>query len=260
MNDEILYTWHERPAGTVAEIRLNRPAKGNALTFGMLERLAEIARDLSQDRTVGVVVLRGEGKFFCTGGDITAWGALSPAEMHDRWILRGIEVLQAIAAMPQPVIAAINGDAFGGGLELALCADLRLAGQAAQFGTPEVKIGMIAGWGGVRRLAEMVGVTRARQLTLLGEPITALEALDWGLITAVGANPAECGAQLDRWIDRLLANGATAMMLTKGLLAGVHQDLRREHAAAAAQAIGTPDCVEGVRAFREKRPPVLRRN
>ena len=259
MYQEILYSRHERSGGVFAEIRLNRPAKGNAITFGMLESLADIARELAGDPTVGVVVLRGEGKFFCTGGDIAEWSALSPAGMHDRWILRGLEVLQAIASLPQPVIAAINGHALGGGLELAMHADLRLAEQSALFGTPEVKLGMVAGWGGVRRLAETVGVSRAQHLTLLGDPVTAQQAHEWGLITAVAKGPAEFDALLEQWIARLLANSGTAMTLTKGLLAGGHQDFRNEHADAAAHAIGTPDCAEGVKAFLEKRPPVFRR-
>jgi enoyl-CoA hydratase/carnithine racemase len=117
---------------------------------------------------------------------------------------------------------------------------------------------MIAGWMGVRRLAEIVGVARARHLTLLGAPITAEQALNWGLITALAEDAADLEQQLGAWLERLCNNGPVAMALTKGILATLHQDLRDHHAGAVAQAAGTEDCKEGVRAFGEKRKPVYR--
>jgi enoyl-CoA hydratase len=257
MEDEILFSRHERNGAAYAEIRLNRPAKGNALTLAMLDRLAELANALSKDRDVRAVVIRGAGRFFCTGGDIQAWGPLSPHEMGTNWIPRGIAVFQAIANLPQPVIAAMSGPALGGGLELALAADLRLALTTVKLGTPEVTLGMIAGWSGVRRLAETIGVSRARHLTLLGTPISATQALEWGLITGIAETPELFETTLQTWVDRLLANGPIALSLTKGLLQDSHADVGRHHAAAAAQAAASEDCAEGVRAFREKRSPVF---
>ncbi len=258
MDDEILFTRHERKGAQYAEILLNRPAKGNAITFAMLGRLEQVARELATDRQVGAVVIRGAGRFFCTGGDIREWSALSPEKMGRDWILRGIEVLQKITALPQPVVAALNGSALGGGLELALACDLRLAVTTAKLGMPEVNLGMIAGWTGVRRLAETIGVSRARHVTLLGTPITAQLALDWGLVTEVADTPEAMQAKLEGWLDRLLANAPISMALTKGLLAGIHAEVGQAHASAAAQAAGTADCAEGVRAFLEKRPPTFR--
>ena len=257
MENEIILSRHERNGSAYAEILLNRPAKGNALTLAMLDRLEEIVSQLAKDREIRVVVIRGAGRFFCTGGDIGEWGALSPQKMAADWILRGISVFQAIASLPQPVIAALQGHTLGGGLELALAADLRLAIQTAKFGNPEVTLGMIAGWAGVRRLAETIGVGRARHLTLLGSTISAQRALDWGLITELAETPEAFEVALHVWIDRLLANGPIAMSLTKGLLSGMHADFRHHHAAAAAQAAATEDCAEGVRAFTEKRSPVF---
>jgi len=254
MNDLFL-SRRERPGGVYAEIVLNRPAKGNALTAPMLEELAAIVAQLAEDRGVRAVVIRGAGRFFCTGGDIGAWGALTPRQMADEWILRGIAVLEALSALPQPVIAAVHGHAIGGGLELAMAADLRLGLVGANFGTPEVCIGMISGWGGVRKLTEMVGLARAQHLTVLGSPISAEEALRWGLITELAATPEAFASSLENWIDRLLANAPLAVTLTKKLLADSRVDARHAHAEAAAKAAATADCAEGVRAFLAKRPP-----
>jgi enoyl-CoA hydratase/carnithine racemase len=174
------------------------------------------------------------------------------------WILPGISIFERLAALRQPVIAAISGHALGGGLELALTADLRVAIKSARFGSPEVTLGMISGWMGIRRLAEIIGVARARHLTLLGAPITADVALNWGLITALAEDADDLERQLNDWLERLSANGPTAMELTKGILATMHADLRQHHASAAAQALSTDDCKEGVNAFREKRKPIYR--
>ena len=248
-------TRHER----WLEIVLNRPEKGNALTMPMLDAIGGAADAAARDRALRAVVLRGAGdRFFCTGGDIEAWGELSPLDMGRAWILNGIDVFERLASLPVPVIAAINGHALGGGLELALAADLRLAVATAKLGTPEVGLGMIPGWGGVGRLAEVIGPARAAHLTLLGTPITAAQALDWGLATEVSANHEALRRQCDAWVERLCGNGPVAMALVKGLLAASRRDQRPHYAAAAAQAAATEDCREGVRAFIEKRSPMFR--
>jgi enoyl-CoA hydratase len=258
MESEIVFSRSEQGAAIYGEIILNRPEKGNALTMQMLERLDSVISEIESDRELKAVVIRGLGRFFCTGGDIDSWGSLSPNDMGRDWILYGIEVFQRLAALPQPVIAAVSGHALGGGLELALAADLRIAVQSAKFGSPEVALGMISGWMGIRRLAENIGVARARHLMLLGSPITSAQALEWGLITALAEDADDLERQLTGWLERLCANAPGAMALTKGILASMHADLRHHHASAAAQALSTEDCAEGVRAFREKRKPVFR--
>lgn len=258
MTQEVLFERRQKDGVGWAEITLNRPDKGNALTMPMIERLDRIADELRNDRETRAIVLRGRGRFFCTGGDIEAWGGLTPHDMGREWILRGAEVLERIARLPQPIIAAITGHTFGGGLELAMAADLRIAVKQAKLGNPEVTLGMIPGWMGTRRLAEMIGPARARHLVLLGSPISAAQAADWGLVTGLAEDATHLETQLSAWLDRLLANGPSAMALIKGLLATMHQDLREHHASAVAQAAGTEDCKEGVRAFAEKRQPVFR--
>ena len=257
MAPEIILTRKEKDGRSWAELTLNRPLKGNALTQAMLDDIEAAAITVAADPSLRALVLRGNGKFFCTGGDIEAWSSLSPDAMAQRWILRGIAVLERVAALPQPVIAVIGGHALGGGLELALAADLRIAVQSARLGTPEVGLGMIAGWGGVRKLAETIGVARARHLTLVGAAIDARQALDWGLVTSLAEDAAALESQLEALLDRLLANAPIAMRETKTILATLHLDLRQQHAAAVAKVAATADCHEGVRAFREKRPPVF---
>src|SRR5579875_1584720 len=258
MESEIVFERKQQFDAAFAEIILNRPDKGNAVTMRMLDQLERILSEIKADRDIRAVVIRGRGRFFCTGGDIEAWGALSPLEMGREWILRGIEVLERLAALPQPVIAAITGHTLGGGLELALASDLRIAVKSAKFGSPEVTLGMISGWMGIRRLADMVGVSRARHLALLGTPITADVALNWGLITTLADDSNDLDRQVNGWLERVCANAPAAMALTKGILATAHADLRQHYASAAAEALSTEDCQEGVRAFREKRKPVFR--
>ena len=258
MEANILYQEKSRSEGEWAEITLNRPQKGNALTLPMLDEIEGHAQRLKSARHIRALVLRGNGRFFCTGGDIEAWGTLTPNQMANEWILRGIRVFEMIAALPQPVIAAISGHALGGGLELALMADLRVGVKAARLGTPEVGLGMVAGWSGVRRLSEIAGVARSRELTLLGTPISAEKACDWGLLNALVEDRDAMDAQIGTWLGQLLSNAPVAMALTKDLLATAHADLSRHHAAAAALARATEDCNEGIAAFRAKRKPAFR--
>lgn len=252
---EVLLERQEQNGTAWAEIALNRPEKGNALNLPMLRQLDGYVRELEADRSVRAVILRGRGKFFCTGGDIEAWGALTPLEMAREWILPGIDVFSRIAALPQPVIAVLSGHTLGGGLELALAADLRIAVSTAKIGTPEVTLGMISGWMGVSRLAETIGLARARHLLLLGTPITAEQALQWGLITALAADADDLESQTSAWRDRLCQNGPTALGLVKGILNSLHADLRQHHASAVAEAAGAADCRQRVQAFRERRKP-----
>ena len=115
------------------------------------------------------------------------------------------------------MIAAVSGHAPGGGLELALAADLRIVVKSAKFGSPEVTLGMIAGWMGIRRLAQTIGAPRARHITLIGAPITATQALDWGLITALAEDASDLDRQLSAWVEKISENGPGAMALTKGI-------------------------------------------
>ena len=254
----IQYERIEKDGHAWAEITLNRPDKGNALNMSMLLQLDAAIAEIEAGRDLRAVVLRARGRFFCTGGDIEAWSAMPPHEMARDWILPGIAVLERLAALPQPVIAAITGHALGGGLELAMAADLRIAVRTAKLGTPEVTLGMLPGWMGVTRLAEMIGIARAKHMTLLGSPVTAAQALEWGLVTAVAEDEADLQLQVDAWREKLCSNGPLAIAAVKGLFAAQLVDDRHAHASGVALLKGTEDCSEGVRAFIEKRKPVYR--
>ena len=169
--------------GSIATVTLARPAKLNSLTPAMLDELEVCARELDADTDVRVVVLTGSGdKAFCVGADINEWAALAPLDMWRRWVRRGHQVFDQWARLRQPVIAAINGHAFGGGLELAITADIRIAAEGAQFALPEASIATCPGWSGTQRLVQLIGASRVKYLALSGQRLGAADALAQGLV------------------------------------------------------------------------------
>jgi len=172
--------------GEMALVTLARPEKLNALTPAMLDELEAAARRVEADAAVRVVVLTGSGeRAFCVGADINAWAALQPLDMWRHWVRRGHQVFDQWARLRQPVIVAVNGHAFGGGLELAITGDIRLAAASAQFALPEASIGTCPGWSGTQRLVQLVGASRAKYLALGGRRTPAAEALACGLVHEV---------------------------------------------------------------------------
>jgi enoyl-CoA hydratase/carnithine racemase len=202
-------------------------------------------------------VLTGAGeKAFCVGADINEWAALQPLDMWRRWIRRGHQVFDQWARLRQPVIAAINGHAFGGGLELAITADIRIAADHAQFALPEVSIGTCPGWSGSQRLVSLVGASHAKYLALSGARVEAADARTSGLVHEV-----EPAGRLTERAMRLAADMAgkapVSLQLTKQLInaaSGEDAAVTLESMASALAAT-TEDGAEGVRSFREKRPP-----
>jgi enoyl-CoA hydratase/carnithine racemase len=245
--------------GYIAVVTLARPAKLNALTPGMLDELEGIARSLESDEDVRVVVLTGAGdKAFCVGADINEWAALKPLDMWRRWIRRGHRVFDQWARLRQPVIAAINGHAFGGGLELAITADIRIAADHAQFALPEVSIGTCPGWSGSQRLVSLVGPSHAKYLALSGARVAAADACTRGLVHEV--EPAgRLTERALRLAAEMAAKAPVSLQLTKQLInaaSGEDAAVTLE-AMASALAASTEDGAEGVRSFREKRPPTF---
>ena len=243
--------------GPVATVTLNRPAKLNSLTPAMLDQLEQTARELDAEVDVRVVILIGGGeKAFCVGADINEWAALQPLDMWRRWVRRGHQVFDQWARLRQPVITAINGHAFGGGLELALTGDIRIAVENAQFAMPEASIATCPGWSGTQRLVQLIGASRAKYLALSGTRLSAVDALTGGLVHEVVAL-----AQLrDRAMSlarEMAAKAPVSLQLTKQLInAAVGEDAAATlEAMAGALAATTEDAAEGIRSFREKRAP-----
>lgn len=243
--------------GSVAVVTLDRAAKLNALTPAMLDGLEAIARQLEASQEVRVVVLTGAGdKAFCVGADIDEWAALAPLDMWRRWVRRGHQVFDQWARLRQPVIAAINGHAFGGGLELAITADIRIAADTAQFALPEASIGTCPGWSGSQRLASLVGAGHAKYLALSGRRIGAVDALQRALVHEVETAAALPGRAM-HLAREMATRSPVAVQLTKQLVnAAAGEDAAATlEAMAGALAATTGDGAEGVRSFREKRAP-----
>ena len=241
----------------VATITVNRPDKLNALNAQVVADLDAAVAALKADPSVRGVILTGAGpKAFVAGADI---GNLAQLGVMDgrAFALRGQAVLNALETMGKPVLAAVNGFALGGGCELAMACHIRIAGENAKFGQPEVKLGITPGYGGTQRLPRLVGKGRALHLLLSAEMIDAPEALRIGLVTKVV--PADqLMAEAEKLMRTILANGPVAVALT---IDAVHQGLEMtlaEGLQLEANLFGlvasTQDMKEGLTAFLEKRP------
>lgn len=236
----------------VATLTLERPAKLNAIGPEMLAELERHVADLDRDLEVRVVVITGSGdRAFSVGADVKAWSALEPLDMWRGWVRDGHRILRRLAYLRQPTIAAVNGYAFGGGLELALAVDIRIAADSATFAMPETKIATLPGWAGTKRLPDAIGAARAKQMIFSGVPISALTAERWGLVNEVVplANLAERARQL---AGEIAANAPISVQLAKAAIDG---DEGMPEAIAGALAAGTEDAREGIAGFREKRSP-----
>lgn len=172
----------ERTEHDVVIVRLNRPQARNALSMELRRELADAFLELKDDDSVRAVVLTGTDEVFAAGADVRSMQGVGAVEMYQR---HTEHLWGAVAAYPRPVIAAVNGYALGGGLELAMNADIIIAGESAQFGQPEVKLGIMPGAGGTQRLLRVVGKFQAMRLCLTGEIIGAAEAHQSGLVSKV---------------------------------------------------------------------------
>jgi enoyl-CoA hydratase/carnithine racemase len=239
--------------GAIARITLDRPEKLNALDPGMLAALEDAVTQAEQSRQVRVIVLAAAGeKAFCVGADILAWTALSPLDMWSEWVRRGHRIFERLERAKQPVVCAIQGFAYGGGLELALACDIRIVTDSARFAMPEVKLGTVPGWGGTDRLPRLVGSARAKQMIYTGEPITADVAERWGLANEV-VPVASLSDRVTELAEKIAANAPVAVQTAKQLIASP-SSATLESLAAAVNAF-SDDAKEGLAAFREKRSP-----
>ena len=241
--------------GGILTITLNRPEKLNALSTDVLHALSELFTTAKENPEVKGVLLTGAGKAFCAGADISRL-AECDAKTGYQFACYGQDIFRQLETMGKPSVAAINGYAFGGGCELAMSATLRIAATMAQFGQPEVKLGVIPGYGGTQRLARLVGKGRALDLCLTGRFINAQTALQWGLVSEVVE------------VDALMAQGQhvlkNILSMAPLAIAGVMESIDRGYDMSLTDALhleavhfanvcASQDKAEGVAAFLEKR-------
>ena len=241
----------------VATVTVNRPDKLNALSDRVMEELDAAFAALGADAAVRGVILTGAGeKAFVAGADIGELAMQSPIQGTDRSI-RGQRVLDRIERLGKPVIAAVNGFALGGGCELALACHVRVASENARMGTPEVKLGIMCGYGGTQRLPRLVGKGRALEMLLTGEMVDAQEALRIGLVNRVVPKD-KLLAESDALIRKMLANGPVSLRFTlEAVNDGLEMPLdeaQRAEATLFGLICSTGDMKEGTKAFLEKRP------
>jgi enoyl-CoA hydratase/carnithine racemase len=242
------------------EIWLNRPERLNALGVEMVATLLKVVGDAVAAGATALVIC-GKGRGFCAGADLKERQTMPEADRHAH--NRAINAaVNAVEAAPVPTIAVINGIAMGGGLELALGCDIRIAAESAQLGLTEARIGAIPGAGGTQRLPRLVGISRALDMMYTGEPVSARKALDIGLVNACVADQ-ELDSAVKRYMDVLGSRSpATTRTLKKTVYEGVQTTLRdglEIERNAVKTILGSADYAEGLAAFAEKRPPKFSR-
>jgi enoyl-CoA hydratase/carnithine racemase len=241
----------------IAYVTLNRPEKLNALNRSVMDELHACFEGIAKDDEIRSVILTGAGeKAFVAGADINELAVQTPVQGKETSLF-GQRVLNSIENLGKPVIAAVNGYAFGGGCELAMACTLRIASENARFGQPEVKLGIIPGYAGTQRLARLVGKGRALEIILSGEAITAQEAYRIGLVNQVVAAK-DLMMAAETLARKIMANGPLAVKLALEAVNHGMEMTQREGEFLEATLFGlcctTEDMKEGTRAFLEKRP------
>lgn len=248
--------------GAVAVLTLDRADRRNALSRDALLAFGRLGRELVDDPEVRALVITGTGdKAFCAGADLKERQGMSPDDVRRQVGLYRTE-LGVLARSPKPVIAAINGVAFGGGLELALLCDLRVAAPHAELALPETSLGIIPGAGGTQRLPRVVGEARAKEMILLGRKLTAAEALAWGLVNRVSPEGTPVVDDAIAWIEPIasgapIAQAAALRAIEEGydVPLDLGLEIERVHYD---ETLRSEDRLEALRAFAEKRKPVYR--
>jgi len=248
---EITLSYHDR----IAVLTLSNEAKLNALTVSMLNTLDEHLAQIDGDAYTRAVIVTGAGeKAFCCGADIAEWGGLSPSEFARGWVRDGHRIFDRLARVSKPTIGALNGHAFGGGLELAAACDIRVMTDRATLALPEAKVGIVPGWSGTQRLARLLPEPVVKEMALFGRRIRSQRALELGFVAEVAEDTLTCAKQI---AADLADVSPRANEITKAMIHGAVGEDRAAsiEALASAAAASSADRNEGVSAFLEKRPP-----
>lgn len=242
-------------ADRIATVTLDNPAKLNALTPAMLSELARLCDVIEADAAIAAVVIAASGdRFFCAGADINAWAGLAPDAFARHWVREGHRVFDRIARLARPTVAAISGNAFGGGLELASACDVRVMAPGAQIALPEASVGIVPGWSGTQRLTRLLPEPVVKEMALFGRRISAERAHALGFVAELAQDARSAAHAIAAKVAE--ASPRAAEVAKYMIHAGVGEDV-----AAMIEALGSgmiaasADKAEGVAAFREKRKP-----
>lgn len=245
-------------------LTLNNEPMRNALDDVMQRELLEVFQKVAFDHSVRCIVIGAAGdKAFCSGGDIRTFQSLDLVTSYDYVLQRGVEMQRLLTAMEKPVIAAVGGVCFAGGLELALMCDFIYATENASFGLLEINLGLLAGWGGTVRLPRAIPPCRAKEMICRGEVIKAAEAYQWGLVNRVFPSRQEMDEAIEKIVAELLAKPPLALRAAKTI---INQSLTCDSIDAALAIergmtqwlFASEDVKEGVAAFVEKRKPTFK--
>nr|WP_314463003.1 enoyl-CoA hydratase/isomerase family protein [uncultured Clostridium sp.] len=242
-----------------AILSVDIPDTRNALSVPIVEYMNILVDQVIEDRNIRCLIITGGGeKSFIAGADITKLVKMTPEE--SRYSIEvGHKLFSKIETMDIPVVAAVNGYCLGGGLEAAMCCDIRICSANAKFGLPEINIGMIPGWGGTLRLPRLIGESRAKNMLLRGKMITSQEALDYGLVVEVYESVTVMREKAEELAGELALKAPLTMKIDKRLVYDAANSRPTDIAQRDALALGfiytTHDAIEGLTAFLEKRTP-----
>jgi enoyl-CoA hydratase len=246
---------HLHLAGAVAHVVLDNPAKLNAFTPDMLAGLEAHCATLDRSPDIRAVILRSEGeRAFCAGADIKAWAGMSPFDFARGWVREGHRIFDRLARLSKPTIAVIHAPAFGGGLELAACCDIRVMAPGATLALPEAQVGIVPGWSGTQRLARLIPEPVLKEMALFGRPLDATRAQGLGFVAEVADDPLAVAESIAASLAH--ASPRAVEVAKYQIHAAVGED-----AAAMIEALGggmiaaSADKAEGVAAFAAKRKP-----
>jgi enoyl-CoA hydratase len=259
MNNELHYLLLQHIENGILQITLNRPKSLNALNADLMSEFYEVLMHVKSDKRVKALLITGAGKAFCAGADIHQLAELN-AQTGYEFARYGQMVFRALEQLGKPSLAAINGFALGGGCELAMAATMRIAADVAIMGQPEIKLGIIPGFGGTQRLARLIGKSRALEFCLTGNNISAASAKEWGLLSEVTS----AEDLLSRAKEILTALTLYSPVALASLMAAIDEgfdlsltDAFQVEAAQFAMCCASADKREGVQAFLEKRAAVF---